>query len=371
MFKVSVFSNGLRGFRGTASYTERPGDPAAGKPKAVYRIRARVAGAVWRGKRYNHAFSGKTAFMQLVRGLHNVHPAPAGCVATIGNFDGVHRGHQQILLRLRERGQALGLPSCVIIFEPQPMEFFRPDDAPVRLTRLRDKLELFAAAGVDQVLCVAFNRRLQQLTAGEFVSRVLVQALNVRHLQVGDDFRFGCDRSGDFAFLQRAGAESGFSVEPTRTVTLAGQRVSSTLIRETLAAGDFTVAEQLLGRPYSILGRVLHGQKLGRQLNAPTANIQLKRRHAPLRGVYCVSVRLADGRVVPGVANIGMRPTVEQQNEIAHLEVHLLDFNEDIYGQRLAVEFHHKLRDEEKFADVVQLRAAIAEDVRRARAYWA
>ena len=309
--------------------------------------------------------------MQLVRGLHNVQPAPAGCVATIGNFDGVHLGHQKILERLRARGRELGLPSCVIIFEPQPLEFFRPEQAPVRLTRLRDKLELFAAAGVDQVLCIAFNRRFQHLSAADFVDQVLVRALNVKHLQVGDDFRFGCGRSGDFAYLQAAGQQLGFSVEPTCTVALGGQRVSSTLVRQKLVEGDFAGAAKLLGRPYRIQGRVLHGQKLGRQLDAPTANIQLKRRHAPLRGVYMVTARLADGRVLPGVANIGTRPTVEQQDEIAHLEVHLLDFNENIYGQRLAVEFHHKLRDEEKFADVAQLRAAIAEDIRRARAYWA
>lgn len=308
--------------------------------------------------------------MQLVRGLHNVHPAPAGCVATIGNFDGVHRGHQEILQRLRQRGQALGLPSCVIIFEPQPMEYFRPDQAPVRLTRLRDKLELFAEAGVDQVLCIAFNKRFQQLSAEDFVRCVLVQALNVKHLQVGDDFRFGAGRSGDYAFLQQAGERLGFSVEPTQTVVLEQQRISSTLIRERLATGDFADAQRLLGRPYSINGRVLHGQKLGRQLGVPTANIQLKRRHAPLRGVYLVSARLADGRVLPGVANIGMRPTVEQQNEIAHLEVHLLDFDEDLYGQRLVVTFHQKLRDEEKFNSLDELRLAIEKDIELARKYW-
>lgn len=308
--------------------------------------------------------------MQLVRGLHNVRPAPEGCVATIGNFDGVHLGHRMILERLRARGKALGVPSCVIIFEPQPLEYFRPEQAPIRLTRLRDKLELFAEAGVDQVLCIAFNRRFQQLSADDFVRKVLVQALNIKHLQVGDDFRFGCDRSGDYAFLQQAGVEHGFSVEPTQTVTLNQQRVSSTLIRETLAAGDFATAAQLLGRPYSIIGRVLHGQKLGRQLGVPTANIQLKRRHAPLRGVYFVSVRLADDRVLPGVANIGMRPTVEQQNEIAHLEVHLLDFDEDVYGQRIAVTFHQRLRDEEKFAGLAELREAIEKDIAQAREYW-
>lgn len=322
------------------------------------------------GKGYNPAFLGKMAVMQLVRGLHNVQPAPAGCVATIGNYDGVHLGHRQILQRLRARGEQLGLPSCVIIFEPQPLEFFRPEQAPVRLTRLRDKLELFAAAGVDQVLCIAFNQRFQHMTAQEFVEQVLVQALNVRHLQVGDDFRFGCGRSGDFAFLQQAGQQHGFTVEPTCTVSLDGQRISSTLIRQKLMGGDFAAAEKLLGRPYSIQGRVLHGQKLGRKLGVPTANIQLKRRHAPLHGVYMVAAHLADGRTVPGVANIGVRPTVEQQNEIAHLEVHLLDFNEDIYGQRMTVEFRRKLREEKKFASLAELQAAIEQDIEQAREFW-
>ncbi len=322
------------------------------------------------GKGYNPAFLGKTAVMQLVRGLHNVQPAFAGCVATIGNFDGVHLGHQKILAALRARSQALGLPSCVIIFEPQPMEFFRPELAPVRLTRLRDKLELFAAAGVDRVLCIAFNSRFQHMSAQEFVEQVLVRALGVRHLQVGDDFRFGCGRSGDFAYLQQAGQQHGFTVEPTCTVTLDGQRISSTLVRQKLLEGDFAAVKRLLGRPYCIQGRVLHGQKLGRQLGVPTANIQLKRRHAPLRGVYMVAAHLADGRVLPGVANIGMRPTVEQQNEIAHLEVHLLDFSEDIYGQRLVVEFHRKLREEEKFATLAELQAAIEQDIELARKFW-
>ena len=328
----------------------------------------RVQYAVLRGIIWH--FLGKMAVMRLVRGLHNVQTAPAGCVATIGNFDGVHLGHQQILERLRARGQQLGLPSCVIIFEPQPLEFFRPEQAPVRLTRLRDKLELFAAAGVDQVLCIAFNRRFQHLSAEEFVEQVLVRALNVKHLQVGDDFRFGCGRSGDYAYLQEAGRRIGFSVEPTCTVTLDGQRISSTLVRQKLVDGDFAGAARLLGRPYRIQGRILHGQKLGRQLGVPTANIQLKRRHAPLQGVYVVTARLADGRALQGVANIGTRPTVEQQDKIAHLEVHLLDFDEDIYGQRMTVEFHQKLRDEEKFATLAELQKAIAGDIRRARAYW-
>lgn len=306
--------------------------------------------------------------MQLVRGLHNLKPALRGCVATIGNFDGVHRGHQAILQRLRERAAELQLPSCVVIFEPQPREFFAPDNAPVRLSRLRDKLELLAAAGVDRVLCLAFNRRLRELSAADFVRTVLVEGLGVQHLEVGDDFRFGCDRAGDFSFLEQAGRQFGFSVEDAITIELGGERVSSTRVRNAAQVADFALAEQLLGRPFSISGRVLHGQKLGRQLGTPTANVQLKRRRAPLNGVYLVSVEL-DGRVQPGVANIGMRPTVAGDGR-AHLEVHLLDFAGDLYGRRLTVVFHQKLRDEQRFASLEALKAAIDADIASARAYW-
>ncbi len=306
--------------------------------------------------------------MQLVRGLPNLKPALRGCVATIGNFDGVHRGHQAILQRLRERAAELQLPSCVVIFEPQPREFFAPDNAPVRLSRLRDKLELLAAAGVDRVLCLAFNRRLRELSAADFVRTVLVDGLGVQHLEVGDDFRFGCDRAGDFPFLEQAGKQFGFSVEDAITIELDGERVSSTRVRNAAQVADFALVEQLLGRPFSISGRVLHGQKLGRQLGTPTANVQLKRRRAPLNGVYLVSVEL-DGRVQPGVANIGMRPTVAGDGR-AHLEVHLLDFAGDLYGRRLTVVFHQKLRDEQRFASLEALKAAIDADIASARAYW-
>ncbi len=306
--------------------------------------------------------------MQLVRGLHNLKPALRGCVATIGNFDGVHRGHQAILQRLRERAAELQLPSCVVIFEPQPREYFAPGNAPVRLSRLRDKLELLAAAGVDRVLCLAFNRRLRELSAADFVRTVLVEGLGVQHLEVGDDFRFGCDRAGDFSFLERAGRQFGFSVEDAITVELDGERVSSTRVRNAAQVADFALAEQLLGRPFSISGRVLHGQKLGRQLGTPTANVQLKRRRAPLNGVYLVSVEL-DGRVQPGVANIGLRPSVAGDGR-AHLEVHLLDFAGDLYGRRLTVVFHQKLRDEQRFASLEALKAAIDADIASARAYW-
>ncbi|SDG51281.1 riboflavin kinase / FMN adenylyltransferase [Pseudomonas benzenivorans] len=306
--------------------------------------------------------------MQLVRGLHNLRPQHRGCVATIGNFDGVHRGHQAILARMRERAAELGVPCCVVIFEPQPREFFAPDTAPARLSRLRDKLALLAAEGVDRVLCLAFNRRLRELSAAEFVQKVLVDGLGIQHLEVGDDFRFGCDRAGDFAFLAQAGAREGFTVEAAATVELDGVRVSSTGVREALAAGDFALAEHLLGRPFQIVGRVLHGQKLGRLLAAPTANIQLKRCRVPLSGVYLVSTEI-DGQPWPGVANIGVRPSVAGDGQ-AHLEVHLLDFAGDLYGRRLTVAFHHKLRDEQRFASLEALKTAIAADIAAARAHW-
>ncbi|MBM7063094.1 bifunctional riboflavin kinase/FAD synthetase [Pseudomonas sp. UL073] len=306
--------------------------------------------------------------MHLVRGLHNLRPQHRGCVATIGNFDGVHRGHQAILARLRERAAELGVPSCVVIFEPQPREFFAPDSAPPRVTRLRDKLELLAGEGIDRVLCLSFNRRLRELSAAEFVHAVLVEGLGVKHLEVGDDFRFGCDRAGDFAFLCQVGPSEGFTVEAAATIEVAGERVSSTRVRQALAEANFALAEHLLGRPFQIEGRVLHGQKLARQLGTPTANIQLKRRRAPLSGVFVVSVEL-DGLRWPGVANIGVRPTVDGDGR-PHLEVHLLDFAGDIYGRHLTVAFHHKLRDEQRFASLEALKTAIDADVAAARAFW-
>lgn len=313
-------------------------------------------------------FMSKKRVMQLVRGLQNLRPRHRGCVATIGNFDGVHRGHQAILARLRERAVELGVPSCVVIFEPQPREYFAPETAPARLARLRDKVALLAAEGVDRVLCLAFNQRLSKLSADEFVETILVDGLGVKHLEVGDDFRFGCDRLGDFAFLQDSGQRHGFSVEAAQTVELDGLRVSSTQVRDALAAADFALAKRLLGRPFRIGGRVLHGQKLARQLGTPTANVQLKRRRVPLSGVYLVSVEI-DGKVWPGVANIGVRPTVAGDGS-AHLEVHLLDFAGDLYGRRLTVEFHHKLREEQRFASLEALKSAIDADIAAARAHW-
>jgi riboflavin kinase/FMN adenylyltransferase len=289
-------------------------------------------------------------------------------VATIGNFDGVHAGHQAILKRLRAHSARMNLPGCVVIFEPQPREYFAPGDAPPRLTRLRDKLALLEEQGVDRVLCLAFNRRLREMSAEQFVQEILIDGLGVKHLEVGDDFRFGCDRSGDFAFLQGSGERHGFTVEAANTVAESGERISSTRLRQVLAEGDFSLAERLLGRPFSISGRVLHGQKLGRQLGAPTANVQLKRVRAPLQGVYRVSVEL-DGVTQKGVANIGSRPTVEGDGQ-PHLEVHLLDFDGDLYGRRITVVFHEKLRDEQRFDSLDALKAAIKADFAAARAQW-
>ncbi|TWI54322.1 riboflavin kinase/FMN adenylyltransferase [Pseudomonas duriflava] len=306
--------------------------------------------------------------MQLVRGLHNLSSLPQGCVATIGNFDGIHRGHQAILARLHERAVELNAPSCVVIFEPQPREYFSPESAPVRLTRLREKLELLAQAGVDRVLCLTFNRRLRELSAQAFIDQVLIQGLKVKHLEIGDDFRFGCDRAGDFEALVRSGQSNGFTVEAAATVELDGFRISSTRVREALAVGDLVLAERMLGRPYSLSGRVLHGQKLARQLGCPTANVQLKRRLPPLRGVYLVKVDV-EGCLHTGIANIGLRPTVKGDGR-PHLEVHLLDFAGDLYGRHLIVSFHRKLRDEQRFASLEALKAAIDADVAAARAYW-
>ncbi|TVP90448.1 MAG: bifunctional riboflavin kinase/FAD synthetase [Pseudomonadaceae bacterium] len=308
--------------------------------------------------------------MELVRGLHNLRPRHRGCVATIGNFDGVHAGHQAILNRLRAHSQRLGLPGCVVIFEPQPREYFAPQAAPPRLSRLRDKLALLEAEGVDRVLCLAFNHRLRSLSAEAFVQQALLDGLGIQHLEVGDDFRFGCDRSGDFAFLQDSGARHGFSVEAASTVADCGERISSTRVRQVLTEGDFDQAERLLGRPFSISGRVLYGQQLGRTLGAPTANVQLKRLHAPLNGVYRVSAVIdGSGEALKGVANIGRRPSVGEDGQ-AHLEVHLFDFSGDLYGRRLTVLFHEKLRDEQRFDSLDALQAAIQADFAKARAQW-
>ncbi len=306
--------------------------------------------------------------MRLVRCLQDLKNFKQGCVATIGNFDGLHLGHQAILDHVKACAKELGVPSCAIIFEPQPKEFFDPQGAPIRLTRVREKLELLRDQGIDIVLCLHFNQCFREISAEDFIKKILVDGLHVKHIEVGDDFHFGAKRSGNFAMLQEAGKKYGFTVQDAKTVYLDEQRVSSTRVRNALLADDLELVERLLGRPFQLSGKVIRGQQLARKLGCPTANIQLKRKHAPLRGVFVVSCEL-EGKVYCGVANIGIRPTIQGDGR-SHLEVHLLDYSGDLYNRHIRVTFHHKLRDEKKFNSLDELKAAIDNDVTNARAYW-
>ncbi|WP_039030433.1 bifunctional riboflavin kinase/FAD synthetase [Leclercia adecarboxylata] len=303
--------------------------------------------------------------MKLIRGIHNLSQAPHGCVLTIGNFDGVHRGHQVLLQGLREEGQARGLPVVVMIFEPQPLELFASDKAPARLTRLREKLRYLAQCGVDYVLCVRFDRRFAALTAQNFVGDLLVDRLGVQFLAVGDDFRFGAGRQGDFLLLQKAGLEYGFDVTSTQTFCEGGVRISSTAVRQALADDDLDTAAKLLGRPFSISGRVVHGDELGRTIGFPTANLPLRRQVSPVKGVYAVEVTGLGDKPLPGVANIGTRPTVAGIRQ--QLEVHLLDVVMDLYGRHIDVILRKKIRNEQRFASLDELKAQIARDELTAR----
>jgi len=290
-------------------------------------------------------------------------------VLTIGNFDGVHRGHLAMLQRLVEKARELKLPCSVLTFEPHPREFFTPAAAPTRLTRLREKLELISEAGVDRVHVLRFGARLAALAPERFVEDVLLRGLGVRWLLVGRDFRYGAKRAGDFAALQAAAAKQGFGLEAMGDVMEGGQRVSSSAVRGALAAGRLQDAARLLGRDYGMSGRVAHGEKLGRTLGFPTANIVLRRR-PPLAGVFVVQVELEETRaLLRGVASVGRRPTV-QENAPPLLEVHLFDWNGALYGRHLRVTFLQKLRDEEKYAGLEALRAAIARDAAQARDYF-
>lgn len=292
---------------------------------------------------------------------------------TIGNFDGVHLGHQAILTRLKDAAKRLGLPACVMTFEPHPREFFAPDQAPARLTSLREKLKYLIQAEVDCIHVCRFNYNFARINPEQFISHFLNQELFVRWLLVGDDFRFGARRAGDFAMLQTHSAANGFSVEIMPSVTIDNQRISSTAIRQALATGDLNMAKELLGRPYSISGRVIDGDKLGKRIGFPTANIQLKYNHPPLSGIFVVAVRGAiqssPATILPGVASLGVRPTIHKNGKPV-LEVHLFDFSQDIYGQHLQVDFLHRLRDEEKYADIDTLILQIKKDVVQAKDFF-
>jgi riboflavin kinase / FMN adenylyltransferase len=289
---------------------------------------------------------------------------------TIGNFDGVHLGHQAMLARLNEIAREHGLPPCAMTFEPHPREFFAPDQAPARLTSLREKLELLAAQGIEMTYVCRFDYPFAQTSAEDFVERVLVRGLGVRHVLIGDDFRFGARRAGDFALLKQHASRLGYTVESMSSVTLDGERVSSTAVREALAAGQLAHAARLLGRPYSISGRVVRGDGLGRKLGFPTANVQMKHNRPPLAGIFAVEVTGIGDTTLRGVASLGVRPTVKQAAQPV-LEVYLLDFSGNVYGRHVRVDFLHKFRDEEKFADLAALTRRIASDVEDARAYFA
>jgi riboflavin kinase / FMN adenylyltransferase len=290
---------------------------------------------------------------------------------TIGNFDGLHLGHQAMLTRLQDVARARGLPSCVLSFEPHPREFFAPDQAPARLSSLREKAECLHRLGIDRLHVFRFDRAFSALSADAFIEQVLGRTLQARYVLVGDDFRYGARRTGDFALLKTAGETLGFDAEFLPTVEVAGERASSTAVRSALAAGELEHAALLLGRPYSISGRVVHGDKLGRDIGFPTANIQLKHNRPPLMGIFAVELSGLNGAPLPGVASLGKRPTVKGADAVPVLEVHLFDFSADIYGRRVRLDFLHKLRDEEKYPDLDTLVAQIRRDVDDAKRFLA
>ena len=305
--------------------------------------------------------------MLIHRNIPSVADAPVAL--TIGNFDGVHLGHQAMLARLIEAAHGLDVPSCVMTFEPHPREFFAPDKAPTRLTTLREKLELLARAGVERVQVCRFNFDFAKTTPEDFIERILLRGLAARWILVGDDFRFGARRAGDFVMLKAAESRCGFVVNTMASVMIDGVRVSSTAVRDALVTGELQRAQRLLGRPYSISGRVVHGDGFGRKLDCPTANVLMKHNRPPLSGIFAVEVHGIDERVLPGVASLGVRPTVAPDARPV-LEVHLLDVERDIYGAHLKVDFLRKFRDEEKYADVGILKRQIAVDVENARKFF-
>ena len=302
--------------------------------------------------------------MRVFRGLPSSATPPIAL--TIGNFDGVHRGHQAMLDRLIEAAEDLALPPAVLTFDPPPREFFARSSAPPRVSTLRAKIEQFRAHGVAFTIVARFNASLAALSPETFIDEVLVRKLNVRWVLVGEDFRFGKGRAGDLATLRRAART--FSVEAMRTVAVDGERASSTAVRAALSAGNLTHAAALLGRPFVISGRVAHGAKLGRDLGFPTANIALARK-PPVSGVFAVRVHGLGGAPRTGVASVGVRPTVTASG-LPLLEVFIFDFDDTIYGKRVGVEFVHKLRDEERYADLDALTSQIRTDVAQARDYF-
>lgn len=312
----------------------------------------------------HHSNIKRQGGLQLIRGLHNLRQQHQKCVLTIGKFDGVHLGHQAVIVNLVEKAKELGLASTVMIFEPQPEEIFAPLYAPARLSRFRDKYEQFKLLGIDRLVCVRFNAAFSEMSPESFIQDLLVMQLGVKFLVIGDDFRFGFQRRGNFEMLQQAGSHLGFNVVSTQSFKLANCRISSTEIRQALANSDFELAAEMLGREFTIAGRVNHGDKKGRTIGFPTANVLLKRCKSPVSGVFAVEVIIGKQRY-KGVANIGNRPTVNGTK--SQLEVHLFDFKNDLYGTFIEVVIKQKLRDEKKFDNFEELHQQIKRDAQAAR----
>ena len=308
--------------------------------------------------------------MHLIRGLSHLEPFKNGCVLTIGNFDGLHLGHRTVINKLAERGDTLGLPVVIMIFEPQPLEYFLGENAPSRLMRLREKVIEFGKLPVDHLLIVRFNRYFANCDAEQFIDDILINKLNIKHLVIGDDFHFGKARRGNFAMLKEKGKLHGFSVEDTGSYLIAGMRISSTIIRDALGEGDLAQAEKLLGRCYSVCGRVAHGEQLGRTIGYPTANIRMFRKNTPVNGVFAVTMTGIDGLEFEGVANVGTRPTVDGGAKVV-LETHLFDFDKEIYGRYVEVHFKQKIRDEVRFQSLKELKDQIVKDVAEAKKIFA
>ncbi len=303
--------------------------------------------------------------MEIIRDRSNLKPEHRGAAVTIGNFDGVHVGHQAILSELRKQALMRDVPAVVVTFEPTPREYFAPETAPPRLSSLREKHEMLDFQGIARMLVLRFNAQLAALPAERFISEILVDGLGVQYVVVGDDFRFGKNRAGDFGMLRAAGERYGFDVAATPTQTSAGERVSSTRVRKALADGDLALARDLLGRGYRMSGRVVGGDRIGRQLGYPTANLGRAQRRLPVGGIFLVRVYGLDGEPLYGVASAGTRPTVGGVHE--QVEVHIFDFDRDIYGRCIEIEFMEKLRDEERFDTLDALREQIRLDVNEAR----
>jgi riboflavin kinase/FMN adenylyltransferase len=307
--------------------------------------------------------------VELIRGLKNLKLRHRGTVASIGNFDGVHLGHQAVLRDLKARAEAADLPSTLVLFEPQPQEYLSPEKAPLRLTRFMEKWAQLEALGLDRVLCLKFGQALASTSAEDFVQKILVDGLGIRHLTVGDDFRFGKDRRGDFGLLRRAGPAAGFEVADTASVAVRGERVSSTRIRTLLAEGQVEAATELLGRPFGLTGKVMHGEKLGRKLGFPTLNLALKRRMPPLNGIFAARVLGIPGGPRDAAAYIGKRPAVGGEQWV--LEAHLPGYDGELYGRRVDVQFLHRLREDRHFDSLDALSAQMHEDVAAASAWLA